>query len=984
MAAKVDDETFELIVDKTKLSAGIRFKPRAEEQEYSVEDIRNFLTSRGIRQGIDVQALSVAAARFSEGRESESGMLAIGKAPQDPQHAQYDWEDLPVPDDLKYESSLVLDNASSPEIFRITAEKVKRQKTVQKKPILPFLHPREKTLEVVEKIEKKEKVYVDPQVLASGWCEKGDRIGTVKPGKPGAPGVDVFGQVIPPGIDNKLFYCGEGIVLEKGAFVAQESGFFRRGENWIDLVPFTRHQWDLSLSDDKNSCYLDFNPGFKDAPPPAAEDIVAAARELGYPEEKLLASQDIQNMIAASVKSGSALKKQGITIDEDGWFKIRVSDDKLKAYLSMRKRRGAGKPLVLKQVGAAILQSGFKGLDKSTIQAAIMKFYHGSEAELRDYVFVEGKAPTPGEDESFSLKVTSLAQADMSAIQTRTLELRREGLLSFESWELFPLEKVEKIAHVRAEQLVGEIISGKNGEAGNDIFGTRLDPPAGKKAPLHICEGLRIEKNLIVAESDGVLEIGEIDGITYLRQRSHKDAAVAIHLSEDRMKAVLSISPVEGSGFPAREEDILEALKKAGVNQGIDENLCTQACVRTARGEAVSGMVVARGKLPRDAGKVEVDFKVTFASGKGVSINTKGRANYRRQDRITTIGEGELIAEVRVPQGESEPGWDVTGKSLNARELRQIPLEAGENIEVKEEGEGITRFYASVSGELIRESNHIRVRNVYSVSSDVDMKTGNIKFSGPVQIKGSVMPGFVVFSGGDVQIGGLVDASLISSEGAIYIGHGVKGGGKAVLRSKKDVYAGFIEQGNVMAVGDIVVKNSCLRSSLRCNGRLLLKTDKGNLNGGIVKARQGAEVQNLGNPNGVKTQVSFGQDYLIADRIQVEEKEITRTREKVIQLDSILHRLEKAGEAEKLKQARQEKLKFIKVIEKRSLRLFTLREKFEEHYPSEVVVRGSLYPGVIFESHGRYYEVDRPQSAVVVYFDSKVGKIQQKPISKEE
>ena len=189
------------------------------------------------------------------------------------------------------------------------------------------------------------------------------------------------------------------------------------------------------------------------------------------------------------------------------------------------------------------------------------------------------------------------------------------------------------------------------------------------------------------------------------------------------------------------------------------------------------------------------------------------------------------------------------------------------------------------------------------------------------------MPGFVVFSTGDVQIGGLVDASLVSSEGSIYIGHGVKGGGKAVLRSKKNVYAGFIEQGHVMAVGDIVVKNSCLRSSLRCNGKLVLKTDKGNLNGGIVKTRQGAEVQNLGNPNGVKTQVSFGQDYLVADRIQVEEKEITQTRDKVIKLDSILNRLEKAGETEKLHRARQEKLKFIKLIEKRSLRLFTLREK---------------------------------------------------------
>ena len=214
--------------------------------------------------------------------------------------------------------------------------------------------------------------------------------------------------------------------------------------------------------------------------PPAAEDIVHAAVELGYPKEKLLASQDIQNMIAEAVKAGTALKKQGISVDEDGWFAVRVSEDKLKAHLSIRKRRGGGKPLVLKEVGAAIVQAGFKGLDKPAVQAAIMEFYRGPEAEMRDYVLVEGKAPLAGDDESFSLKVTSLAQEDMSAIIGRAEQLRRDGLIDLESWNVFPPEKVEKMALVRAEQLVGEIVKGKNGEAGNRCF-RRQDRSSSRK-----------------------------------------------------------------------------------------------------------------------------------------------------------------------------------------------------------------------------------------------------------------------------------------------------------------------------------------------------------------------------------------------------------------------------------------------------------------------------------------------------------------------
>ncbi|WP_319559889.1 flagellar assembly protein A [Marispirochaeta sp.] len=983
MAAEAVHGALELIVDDKQLSAGIKFFPDEEGSECSAEDLKAFLREQGVRQGIDEKAVSEAAEKFSKGESRKALLLATGKAPRDPAPPQYEWEDLPIPEDLRYDSSLALENAP-PEIYQTRIEKVKRQKKVLKKPLLPFLPAKEKTLEVLDKIERREKVYVDPQVISSGWCEKGTQIGSVRPGKPGSSGLTVFGQVIPAKADNSQFYCGEGITQEKGVFIARESGFFRRGENWIDLVPYTRHQWDVSLSKDHNTCYLDFNPGFKETAPPAASDIISAAQELGYPKEKLLASQDIQNMITAALKDGKALKKQGISVDEDGWFVIRVSDDKLKAFLSMHKRRGAGKPLVLKQVGAAIVQAGFKGLDKGAVQTAIMEFYRGPEAELRDYVLAEGKAPTADEDESFSLKVTCMAQADMSAISERMEQLSRNGSINLESWGGFPAEKVEKMAMVRGEQLVGGIVQGKKGDPGFDVYGARLNPPAGKKAPLHIYEGLRIEKNLIVAEYDGALEIGGIEGTTCLRLHPHKSAFVSVRISEDRMKAILSVSPVEGTGFPATEQGIREALGKAGVSRGINDDLCSKICEAAFRGEKIADVVVAEGNPPRDAGRVEVKFAIDFASGKGVTISKTGQANYRSQDRMTTVAAGDLIAEVMIPQGESEPGWDVTGKTLNARELKQIPLEAGENVDVREEEQGITRFYAAASGELIQDKSLISVRNTYIVAGDVGMKTGNIKFSGPVQIKGSVMPGFVVFSTGDVQVGGLVDASLVSAEGSIFVGHGVKGGGKAVLRSKKNVVAGFIEQAHVMAVGDIIVKNSCLRSSLHCNGRLMLKTDKGNLNGGIVKARQGAEVQNLGNPNGAKTQVSFGQDYLVADRIQVEEKEISRTREKVIKLDSILNRLEKAGEEKRLHQARHEKLKFIKLIEKRSLRLFTLREKYEEHYPSEVVVRGSLYPGVIFESHGRYYEVDKPQSGVVVFFDSRVGKIQQKMISTKE
>jgi hypothetical protein len=46
--------------------------------------------------------------------------------------------------------------------------------------------------------------------------------------------------------------------------------------------------------------------------------------------------------------------------------------------------------------------------------------------------------------------------------------------------------------------------------------------------------------------------------------------------------------------------------------------------------------------------------------------------------------------------------------------------------------------------------------------------------------------------------------------------------------------------------------------------------------------------------------------------------------------------------------------------------------------PSEVVVRGILYPGTILESHGRRYETHSQKRLIKLHFDPLQGKIVEK------
>ena len=88
--------------------------------------------------------------------------------------------------------------------------------------------------------------------------------------------------------------------------------------------------------------------------------------------------------------------------------------------------------------------------------------------------------------------------------------------------------------------------------------------------------------------------------------------------------------------------------------------------------------------------------------------------------------------------------------------------------------------------------------------------------------------------------------------------------------------------------------------------------------------------------------------------------------------------LERAGAG--LDRIRQDKVKMVKLLEKRTHRIFDLREKFEAHVASEVRVRGTVFPGVILESHNRFFEVRSKKTKVAFSFDLQLGRIIERPL----
>jgi len=961
------------------LEGVLHFKPGTETTQLDVQDLLALLMEQGIKEGISPQNLEKILKQLEKETQPQEFIVAKGIPPQNPQPEKPVWQNLPIPEPLQKDAQTALSMAGVPVITQEKVERVKVEKVIEKKPPLPFLPPKKETVTAFEKKVTKERVYVDPTVLGVGYVKAGEKVALIEPMAEGIPGKGVNGAPLPfePLIEPYV-YAGRGIEKKNGELIAQQTGFVRWGKNWAEIIPFQPHSWEVSLSADKASCFLAFTPGNREARLPTPEEILSAAEKLPYPRELLLPPDEVEALLRHILSFGKPVQNIPLSQSADARAEIRVTEDKLKAFLYLRKGRGKGKPLSLKEVGSLIKNSNLKGLNFEKIKTDILAFYQGPAYELKDYLLAEGKPPTQGPDRKFEWSVQFYEPKKWEELKKAALE-NPEALSAIPSLSVFPLEAVQEAGPVVKDQRVLVLSPMVPGQGGVDVYGNPLPGIPGKDPNLILFENLEKKQNVLIATADGILEKRTVEEGIQLRVRPHKDGEVKVTLSPNRMEAFLTLLPSEGTGKPVTAEWVRQEIERAGIVKGLREESILDALDRVRKGKPVVELPIAFGQPPQEGGANQIKFLIKLAGQEKVTIRSDGTADYKNRDLITTVKAGDPIAEVLPPDTPPEEGWDVTGKPIPAKAASPFTLEIGPGIRT-ESREGKNVLIAEVNGELLYDKKRILIQESHVIKGNIDLSTGNVKFPGSVVISGSVQSGFYVMAQGDIKVGEGVEAALLSADGSIYIQQGVKGGGKAVLRTKKNVYASFLEQTTVLAVGDVKVKNACLRCTIKSNGKVELVSEKGFLVGGIIKARYGVSAAGIGTEKGVHTEISFGQDYLIADQIELAEKEMKKLNETKVRLDTLIHQCEKSGDRGNLELYRKEKLKTLKLIESLSLKLFTLREKFEEHFPSEIRVRGTVYPGVVIESHGRYHEFTSPKKNIKIQFDQSSGRITESPL----
>lgn len=808
-----------------------------------------------------------------------------------------------------------------------------------------------------------DKVVVKKNILKSGYFSGRQKVADITLETVSSDGYAVTGRIVKPeGESPKPFFQGKGFSYQDGVLSTLKSGVVRIGENWVDFIPFSSHFWKISLSEDNSECFITFKPGSAGAQIPSFLDFYNKVEELGFPEENLLDESEIMELVEDSVNKNLPLNMCSISRSRTSRIEIVINSSATKAVLELEKGTGPEHSLSLKKVGAVIRESGLKGMNLDALKKDILDFYRSKDLKF-SYTLLEGKSPTRGLDRVLEFTVPYLEESVTERVKARVEE---SDILKapYPSFGEFPVDTITQTVEVLKDMVFGSISKPVAGEEGTDIYGKKIPGLIGNDPLITSFENVQVSGDEFRAEIDGILDIGEKDGVTLLRVREHRDMKLDITVSNDNMEAYYTLHKEVGSGEPVSTEALESHIVAAGINKGIKEEVLEESVRKMQNGEIVSEVLFAEGRIPSDRKRSRIKMH------KGITEKKKA----------VEVKEKEFLAKILPPTEKMEDGYDVYGNEMASSGVIQLDLDIQKNIIKQESDDGSVNLIAACSGEFHVDEKRLWIQDTKILKSDVNVKTGSLKSLCSLMIDGSIMDSFYVISGGNVKISGTVQGALISAEKNIIIAQGIKGADKAVLRAKESIDVKFVEKANLMSVGDTRIRKAALQSIIKCNGKLKFSEKGSRLIGGVTYVRNGLVVDELGSKSGSRTVVSFGQDYLIADKIKVAETEIEKIQKELVEIDNLLERIQNTKNRKKVVELRKRKVFLMKTIEKKNMKLFLYREKYEQHYTSEIVVKQTIYPGVIIESHGRTLEINVEEEGSKIFFDQETGHIIKKMI----
>lgn len=357
---------------------------------------------------------------------------------------------------------------------------------------------------------------------------------------------------------------------------------------------------------------------------------------------------------------------------------------------------------------------------------------------------------------------------------------------------------------------------------------------------------------------------GEYERIGPYKHNPGNDALMSVDITDQEMKAWLFATPPGPGGVDLSAEMIIAFLKNNRVVAGIDEERVHEFQDRPIYKQ---NYLVGEGIKPQDGSDAKILYNFETDHTKiRLKESASGRVDFKELNLVQNVVEGQPLAQKLVAE-RGKGGKTVTGKYLEAKNGKDIPLPLGKNTRLAEDGLTIV---AETNGQVLILNNKINVEPILNIQGDVSLKTGNIMFLGNVYISGNVEDGFSVKASGNIEVKGTVGKSDLDAEGDIVVGQGIAGKGEGFVHAGKSIWSKFIENTRVEAGEFVIVSDGIINSQVSANRKILCQGKRAAIIGGMLSAAEEIHAKTLGSLGGAsETVLNVGFDPRSKDRLDI-------------------------------------------------------------------------------------------------------------------
>ncbi len=436
------------------------------------------------------------------------------------------------------------------------------------------------------------------------------------------------------------------------------------------------------------------------------------------------------------------------------------------------------------------------------------------------------------------------------------------------------------------------------------------------------------------------------------------DRYVEVSIADQKATATISSLTVTDKKV-FTQHSFLYCLKRKGVKCGYDTGAIDALVANMVYDNTV---VVALATAPVNGEDAKIEFKIDLAVDLKPKIRPDGTVDFHEIKTFILVAENQVIAEKAQPTlGKS--GVDVNGAEIPAQPGKDVLLPAGQNTHTSPDGKTL---FASKAGVLKTEGHQINVSEHLKIPNDVDFSVGNIKYSGELEIAGSVKPGFTVESDGSILIRGEVESAIVRSRNSsVTIGSGLLGKDDTHIYAKTSVSLFFAQGSSITSEGVITVDKYCMHC-LCCCDTFKTTNRAAEVAGGHVKAYTSIELMHAGNASGLETRLSLVDKQ--KELLEAKSLELRNLRTQIVdKLEPIKKQVQakaaifkKAGDLVTDRQKLEMK-KWIDAYNDLTMKLKYVDQKIEElknaiasrtTFEGFIKISGDIYPGVIIDLYG--------------------------------